>query len=66
MDKFKEKDIVKKKIFTKFTWYDWCDWLINYISGLKKTVGRVKNLIFDLFKTLDFGKSKHVKSVHGF
>ena len=37
MDKFKEKEITKKRTFTKNTWYNW---LINYISKhIKKNLG---------------------------
>ena len=31
MDKFKEKEMMKKKTFEKNCWYNWYDWLINYI-----------------------------------
>ena len=31
MDKSEEKKIMKKRPFTKNTWYDWYDWLLNYI-----------------------------------
>ena len=31
MYKFEEKELTKKRKFTKKTWYDWYDCLINYI-----------------------------------
>ena len=38
MDKFEEKEMMKKTPFAKHSWYDW---LINYIVEPKKTVGGV-------------------------
>ena len=31
MDKFKEKELTKKRTFAKNTWFDWYDWLVNCI-----------------------------------
>ena len=50
MDKFEEKELIKKRTFTKNTWFDWCDWLINYIpEPIKKTMDGVKDQIMSLF-----------------
>ena len=44
----------------------WCDWLINYIpESMKKTVDGVKDQIKNLFKTKDYRKPDHVKTVYG-
>ena len=47
MDKFEEKDMMKKSRFTKNTWYDW---LIHFISDPEKLVGGIKEKIIDVFK----------------
>ena len=39
MDKFKEKEITKKKTFARNTWCNSYDKLINYISELIKNGG---------------------------
>lgn len=31
MNKFKEKEIMNKRLFANNTWYNWYNWLINYI-----------------------------------
>ena len=43
IDKFEEKELTKKRMFAKNTWYDWYNWLLNYIPKLiKKSVSGVK------------------------
>ena len=62
----KKKRTIRKRTFTKNTWYDWYDWLINHIpEPIKKTVGGVKDQIMSLFKTKDYSKPKCVKTVYG-
>ena len=40
----KNKELKKKRTFTKNTWYDRYDWLTNYIPDpIKKAVGGVKD-----------------------
>ena len=48
MDKFDEKEMMKKRLFAKNTCYDW---LVNYIPELIKTMGGVKDKIMSLFET---------------
>ena len=51
MDKFEEKEMMKKRSLAKNIWYNWFDCLINYISGPIKMVGGVKDkLLLWLFK----------------
>ena len=43
MDKFEVKEILKKRLFIKNTWYDW---LINYISmPIRRAVGGLKKKV---------------------
>ena len=43
IDKFEEKELTKKRMLAKNTWYDWYNWLLNYIPKLiKKSVSGVK------------------------
>ena len=47
IDKFEKKELTKKILFTKNTWYNWYDWLINYIpEPIKKSAGGVKEKSF--------------------
>ena len=47
----KKKELVKKRTFTKNTWYDWYNWLINYIpEPIKTTMDGVKDQIISLLK----------------
>ena len=56
---FKEKELTKKRTFTKNTWYDWFSWLISFIPDpIKKNVVGVKDQIISLFKTKDYSKSE--------
>ena len=32
----KNKELTKKRTFTKNTWYDWYDWLFKYIPEPRK------------------------------
>ena len=61
----KKKELTKKRTFTKNIWFDWYDQLINYIPGLRKTVGGVKEQIMSFFKTKDYSQPKLVRTVSG-
>ena len=63
MDKFKEKEVMKKRTLTENIWYDWYE-IIKYISELIKTVSGVKDKIMSLFKPWDYSKPKRVKNVY--
>ena len=54
---FKEKELTKKRTFTKNTWYEWSSWLISFIPDpIKKNLVGVKDQIISLFKTKDYSK----------
>ena len=66
MDKFEKRELTKKRTLTENTWHDWCDCLIKYIpESIKKTLGVVKDQIISLFKTKDYSKMEHAKTVYG-
>ena len=51
IDKFEKKELTKKIVFTKNTWYDCYDWLINYIpEPTKTTVDEVNDQLWVLSK----------------
>ena len=51
MDKFAQKEMMKKRPVLKNTWHDCYDWLLNYISESIKKVDGIKHKIMSLFKT---------------
>ena len=51
MDKFAQKEMMKKRPVLKSTWHDCYDWLLNDISESIKKVGGIKDKIMSLFKT---------------
>ena len=63
MDKFEEKEMIKKKLFTKNTWYDW---LIHYIPESIKNSGLFKIKTMGLFKTntTEAGKERRKPKLH--
>ena len=66
MDKFEKKKIIKKRAFTKNTWYGWHSRLINYIpEPIKETVDGFKDQIMGHFKAKDYSKPESVKAVYG-
>ena len=66
MDKFEKKKIIKKRAFTKNTWYSWHSRLIKYIpEPIKETVDGFKDQIMGHFKAKDYSKPESVKAVYG-
>ena len=65
MDKFAQKEMMKKRPVLKSTWHDCYDWLLNYISESIKKVGGIKDKIMSLFKTnttKNYGEEKTKKT----
>ena len=61
----RQKELTKKRTFTKNTWYDQYDWLINYIpEHIKKNVGGAKKQIIRLFKIKYYTKPERDKTVY--
>ena len=65
MEKFAQKEMMKKRPVLKSTWHDCYDWLLNYISESIKKVGGIKDKIMSLFKTnttKNYGEEKTKKT----
>ena len=50
MDKFEQKEMMKKRSFTKNIWNNWYNWLINCIPEPIKKRDGVKGKIMSVFK----------------
>ena len=59
IDKFEKKELTKKRIFTKNTWYDGRCWFHQL------RVGGFKDQIMNLCKTKDYSQPERVKTVYG-
>ena len=59
MDKFEQKEMMKKRPLSKNLWNDWYDWLLNEIPDPIKMVGGVKDKIMAFLK-----QTQHVSAVY--
>lgn len=65
MDRFEEKEIMKKKIIAKNLWYNWYKWLMNYIRKPVKKPWVVLRTIVWVFLKPKIIVKENVKTVYG-